>query len=63
MSAADIRHVEAVLRRVETLDAAKAKLEAIKQHLGRLSVTSQTCDVDAIAAAVEALEALVLQHK
>jgi hypothetical protein len=63
VSAADVKHVEAVLKRVETLDAAKAKLDAIKAHLGKLSVVSQQCDVDSISAAVEQLEALVLEHK
>ena len=63
LTEADARHVEAVLQRVVTLDAAKAKLDQIKSHLGRLSVTSQTVDVDVISRAVDALEALVLTHK
>jgi len=63
LSEAALKELEAVRRRVSTLEAAKKRLESVKRHLGGLDVTSTSVDVDAVASLVEGLERGVLAYE
>jgi len=62
LSAGAAADVERVLARVEALKRAEASLKAIAARLPRVDATKHSVDVSAIVDAVEALDAIVIQH-
>ena len=57
-----VADVERVLARVEALKRAETALKAITTRLPRVDATKHTVDVDAIVAAVEALDNVIIRH-